>query len=244
METVIRWLQKHRIANIMIINAVWWTVLIGWVYRESFWPALFCSLNWNELKINTMIKMKSLKLGKVVIWNSGVLTKIPLVVFCKGLFFHDNTATKFSSFKWWHVGSLSNNDIVSSGQLRQAGNESKEKSHSYHALLTSRRFRVLRVPRVCRSSLENVFCELRNWFGLWTFSLPFPTLQKRKIKRLFTPLYSRCISLRPAQRVCKSVRFTLHRRFQKLKQRTTRDLRPPQCHMSGILLIKIPQDLS
>ena len=43
--------------------------------------------------------MKSLKLGKVVIWNSGDLTKIPLVVFCKGLFFHDNTATKFSSFK-------------------------------------------------------------------------------------------------------------------------------------------------
>lgn len=36
--------------------------------------------------------MKSLKLGKVVIWNSGDLTKIPLVVFCKGLFFHDNTA--------------------------------------------------------------------------------------------------------------------------------------------------------
>ena len=191
METVIRWLQKHRIANIMIINAVWWTVLIGWVYRESFWPALFCSLNWNELKINTMIKMKSLKLGKVVIWNSGDLTKIPfiLVVFCKGLFFHDNTATKFSSFKWWHVGSLSNNDIVSSGQLRQAGNESKEKSHIYHALLTSRRFRVLRVPRVCRSSLENVCsanCEIDLDFE--RFHLHFPRYKREKLNDCLYPL--------------------------------------------------------
>ena len=189
METVIRWLQKHRIANIMIINAVWWTVLIGWVYRESFWPALFCSLNWNELKINTMIKMKSLKLGKVVIWNSGDLTKIPLVVFCKGLFFHDNTATKFSSFKWWHVGSLSNNDIISSGQLRQAGNESKEKSHIYHALLTSRRFRVLRVPRVCRSSLENVCsanCEIDLDFE--RFHLHFPRYKREKLNDYLHPL--------------------------------------------------------
>lgn len=83
----------------MIINVVWWIVLIGWVYRESFWFVLFCLLNWNELKINIMIKMKFLKLGKVVIWNSGDLIKILLVVFCKGFFFYDNIVIKFSLFK-------------------------------------------------------------------------------------------------------------------------------------------------
>lgn len=59
-----------------------------------------------------MIKMKFLKLGKVVIWNSGDLIKILLVVFCKGFFFYDNIVIKFSLFKWWYVGSFFNNDII------------------------------------------------------------------------------------------------------------------------------------